>query len=136
MYREETGFEIRQGPWDEMQLFASDAMSCWGPYAQNILHVLFLLICHLSGSGPGKESIPFSSLSHKHRGPDGRAEALRPEDRARFQQSQVLEGFQQLLPCSSDKGILQEGRQAAHTILQGVQGHPHQAQHLGKEKDR
>lgn len=44
MYREETGSEIHQGPWGEMQLFASDAMSCWGPYAQNILHILLLLI--------------------------------------------------------------------------------------------
>lgn len=128
-YREETGSEICQGPWDEMQLFASDAMSCRGPYAQHILHAL-LLICYLSGSGPGKENIPFSALSHKHKGPDLRAEALKPEDSARFYQSQLLEGFQQLLPCSSNEVILQEGRQAAHTILQGVQGHSHQAQHL------
>lgn len=64
MYREETGSEICQGPWDEMQPFASAAMSCWGPYAQNILHVLLLLICYLSGADPGKENTPYSSLSH------------------------------------------------------------------------
>lgn len=46
-----------------------------------------------------------------------------------------MEGFLELLPGSANEGVLEEGGQASHSVTQGVQGHPHQAQHLQKEGD-